>query len=478
MNDPNEKICFKVKIEIPEIASENNSESTEYLGEVIFETNSEFIIKIYFDDSTELDQRVMGWDPKYSYNLLSKFKVTKVISPEYLLHIDFCDYSYNLIRSRFANKESEQNYLTIKSRGIKLIYKANEQLASEIYLNETAFSLIELNYKYDQDFNWNDSPFKWQPVNNVKDYIHFNDIEFVPENNTFIINKSSDKIVNLEKEPRLRIKHVGLTEFQVKEHVIALCDLYSFYTNKKIDWQFSRIYAEGKLFVEIKDVSSEDNKYAHGLFIWEFVQNPLNLIRNVDSKHLINNRELVSRFVERFNYALKTSDETKFMILYSLLEQLRNQYIITGKIDREMAGNPPNPKKVKEEYKFIYGVDKTNSFIKEALEKISQIVDENDRNLFISEVGLKVSAIKLLSMANQFESYFSYLKMDPKEYGLNFSELKSLRDKIFHGRGIDEVDYLKKVNWGDHLPKFTGVLLLKFFGIDDLKEVNNKRLFE
>jgi len=201
------------------------------------------------------------------------------------------------------------------------------------------------------------------------------------------------------------------------------------------------------------------------------------LIRNVNSKSIIDNKELVSKLVERFNYALKVGNETKFMILYNILEQLRNHYILTGQIERDKAGNPPNPNKVRDEYKFVHGVDKTNNFIKKILKQITEIVAPEDKATFESEIPNKVPDIKLMSMSNQFDSYFKFANVDPKKYDLDFEELKGLRNKIFHGRRVDDKGQLDKVNWYEHLPKLTGELMIKFFGIDDLKTIKKKRNF-
>jgi hypothetical protein len=191
----------------------------------------------------------------------------------------------------------------------------------------------------------------------------------------------------------------------------------------------------------------------------------------------VENGEIVSRLVERYNYAINANDEVKFLVLYSILEELRNYYILAGEIEQERAGTPPNLNRVKEEYKFIHGTGKTNTLIIDTLRKISEIVDPNERELFDREISLKVSGIRIMSMANQFESYFRYIGVNPQRYSLDFNELKSLRNNIFHGRPIKDKEYLKKVNWFEHLPRLAGELLIKFFGIRDLKKIENKRLY-
>jgi hypothetical protein len=270
-------------------------------------------------------------------------------------------------------------HFTIRLKGIRLIYEASEAQDSEIYLNHTAFPLIELNYRYSPNFSWKNEEFQFQPLNNIKEFILFNKIKFIPEHNFYVSSKSSEKLVNVKKEPRFRIRHENATADEIRKHAEMLCDLYSFYTNKKVDWQFSRIYADGKLFIELRDTVQEENKFVHGIFIWDFTQNPLNLIRNVDAKRVGENGEVVSRLVERYNYALSANDEVKFLILYSILEELRNYYILAGEIEKERGGTPPNLNRVKEGYRFIHGTGKTNTLIRDALRKISEIVDSEEK---------------------------------------------------------------------------------------------------
>jgi hypothetical protein len=475
-----DRIFFKLTIDIPDLDDldpGSTSSSLEYDAELVFESESVFFIKIFYEDSESLDRKVMSWDPKYSYSLLSKFIVKEVLSPQRLKHIDFGNYYHAGMNSGVFSQEFNKTFFTIKPKGIRLIYEAAEQSDSKIYLNHTAFKLIELNYGYRTNSPQSGKEFRFEALNNIKDFIDFNNIQFIPEHSFFVNNKSSDNLISIKKEPCIRIRHEGISESDVKEHVDILCGLYSFYTNKKIDWKYSKIYADGKLFVEIRDVEEEGNEFVHGLFIWDFSQNPLNLIKNVNANELIANKEFALTLIDRFNYALKANDEAKFMILFSLLEQLRNYYILDGKIETEKAGNPPKLNRVKEEYQFIHGKDKTREYIQSALKQIIEIVDESEKQLFLLEIPLKVSGIRTMSMVNQFDSYFKFAGVDPNSYDLDFQELKSLRDNIFHGKQIPDKDYLNKVNWHEHLPRLTGELLIKLFGINDLKSISQQKVW-
>jgi hypothetical protein len=475
-----EQIFFKLRIDIPDLDKHEpdaQKSALEYVAELVFETNTDCYIKIFFDLKERLDGKVMSWEPHHAYTLLSKFIVTGIIAPDHLKHIDFCHYEYKGMASEKLDEFGKLHF-TVRLKGIRLVYEAAEQRDSEIYLNHTSFPLIELNYRYTQFFSWSKEKFQFEPLNNIKEFIPFNKIEFKPEHNFYVSTKSTDKLVHVTKEPRLKIQHENLTAAEVQIHTEMLCSLYSFYSNKKIDWEYSRIYAEGKLFIEFRDTVQEENKFPHGIFIWDFIQNPLNLVRNVNAGHVVENSEIVSRLVERYTYALNANDEIKFLILYSVLEELRNYYILAGQIEKERAGIPPNLNRVKDEYRFTRSANKTYDFIKDSLKQISEIVVPEEKEQFENEVSFKVNSIKIMSMTDQFRSYFAYVGIDPQRYDLDFKELKSLRDNIFHGRPIKDREYLKKVNWYERLPRLTGELLIKFFGIEDLKKIEKKRVWE
>lgn len=472
-----ERILFKVRINIPDLDKFDPFAQpceTDYEVELVQECNSHYL-KIFFEGNQALDRKIMSCEPNYSFSLLSKFEVVEVISPERLLHVDFCEYDHKGMKSVTID-ESGKQYFTINLKGIRLVYENSHQGDTEVYLNNTAFPLIEMNYRYAPNFPWKNDEFKFEPRNNLKEFIPFEKVRFIPEQNFYISNKSTEKRINIVKEPRLRLRHDNATQSEIMKCVDILCALYSFYTNQKIDWRTSKVYAEGKLTIESRETQEEENKFVHGIFIWDFIQNPLNLIQNVDPLQLISNSDLVLRLIDRFNYAMRASDETKFMILYSILEELRNHYILTGLVEAKPDGTPANLNRVKEEYRFVYGVDKTDSYIGECLISITKIVDESEQSMFADEIPYKVSAIKLMSMSSQFKSYFKFLGVDSLPYELDFKQLKSLRDTIFHGRPIKDKEYLKKVIWYAHLPRFVGELMIKFFGISDLKAIDKKRV--
>ena len=468
---------FKLKINIDNLDSfyPNQEKCSQiYQTELIIDdkNNNEIQLKIFFDDKEYLGEKIMQWNHFNDLNLIDYFQAIEIISPENLLEIDFLNYRCKGMENSTGFYEFNLKYFTIKLTGIKKSFSNTEKSASTIYLNQQSFGLIELNYNYNQHFSWSKEEYNWKPKNKIKEYINFGNISFKPEHNFFNSTKNHLEKISIQKAPKLTIQYNDLNESEIKKHIELICTLYSFYSIENIDYSLSRIYTKDKLHIEIRDVSNNISKDYHGIFRWEFYQNPLNLFINVDSTQLLENSDFYKKIVERYIYSQKTSGESKFMILYSILEQIRNKYILDKKIEKEKAGETPNLKKVTEEYSFNLSKTQTDKFIKKTLENITEIVSEKDKELFKKEIKYKLTPIKVVSMINQFQSLFEYIKIEPKEFDLDFLELKSLRDSIFHGRPISEnLENLNKINLYKCLPKFVGTVILKYSGIENIKEI-------
>lgn len=164
------------------------------------------------------------------------------------------------------------------------------------------------------------------------------------------------------------------------------------------------------------------------------------------------------------------------MILYNILEQIRVQYILEKKIELEKAGDPPKLNKVTQEYEFKESRTQVDKNIRAALEKVSEIIIDDQKEDFKTEISHKVKNIKLMSMANQFISLFNYTNINPSICNLDFDEIRLMRNKIFHGNPIEdlEIEYLEKISRYDRFPRFVGIMLLKYFGIDNLNEIEKK----
>ncbi len=468
-------IVFRVRIDCPELCkyfpASTDKMTYEYDCKLEYSDIDNIKLKVFFKSEESLDRRFMQWAHDYEGNIFSRLSVLEIFSSKDLIEIDLGNSHYKSMKSaEYFN--DQYSYLTIGLYGIRLVYKNREAEDSKFYLNKTSFNLIELGYQYNNKIYQDFEEYTWAPRLRFSEAVPFNDIKFFPEFRFYTLEGNNGEEVRIKKEPRIRVESSNLSEIEIRNHVRALCNLYSFYTQKSIECRVSQIYTNGHFYYEVSRVSEEVMKFPHGMFLWKFFQNPMNLIRNVDSGNILMRQEFVSSIIKRFLYALQSQGETQFMLLFNILEQLRNQYILEGKIEKEKAGSPPNIRKVKEEFSFIYGSDRVRKELKKILNQVTDLLQDSEKEMFDEEMHHKISMIKLMGLANQYESLFQFLKISPNEYGLDFSKVKSLRDSIFHGRPIDEdADFLEYVNYHTRMPIFIGTLMLRYFGIENLDNI-------
>ncbi len=475
------KIFFKLKVNIPSLDTyvKHGLPCTSiYESELIIQedSNREILLKISFEDKEHFGDKILRWNHENDFKLLDKFEIIEIQNEEFSINGDLIDISFSDHKCKGISNSSAYydtsglKFIIINLTGIKLIYKNSSHGNSSFYLNPEAFDLIELNYRYTP--NHYKENFKLEPQNSSKDFIPFNNISFKPEHHFYNHTSLNTSEIIIKKEPRFLIKYNGASELDIKYHVKLLCLLYSFFSNLKISYSISKIYTKNELIVELKDLKHTEIKKEEGIFYFDFSQNPRNLIENVNVSHLLENFEFASKIIDRFNFALKTEGESRFMILYNILEQIRNEYILKGKLEQEKAGEKPNLKNVIEEYKFKTSKSETDKIIKDKLKELIEIIDDEHKDLFKEEVSQKLKPIKVFSMINQFKSLFNCINIDPQEFGLEFKKIKTLRDVIFHGNPIEEYKvFLDEINKYKHFPKFVGIVILKYFGIEDISKI-------
>lgn len=474
-NAQEERIFFKLKINIENLDSQfplGSKLTTDTFKAEFEEDEKGRRIKIFFEQGTGLGTKVAQWNQNNDIDLLSRFEIVEMVQPCELDGLILHNSDYGGLSTGSYNEDGLQ-YFIIQLRGITKVYNSTGQ-TTEFLLNDEGFRAVEMNYEYPSRFDHSKDEYKWTPQNMVKDYIQFEKIKFKPGHNFYKPTKHSDPIVSIHKEPRILVLHENLSEEEVRKHVELLLALYSLYSHSEIDYVCSRIQTPTKVYYHTRAAKKYEHD-GHGGFRFEFRQNPLNLIANVDTTRLLGKHEFVTNLIRRFYSSLEAEPESKFMILYSVLEQIRNQYILDSKIEQEKAGEVPNLKKVVEEFRFTGTRNSQDQFIEEQLTKIAEIVEEEDKQAFLEEIKFKVGNIRLMTMANQFRSLFEHLNIDPAKHGLDFDKIRKLRNTIFHGTPVGgSREYLEQIIKYRQLPKFVGTILFKYLGIDDLSKIEGE----
>ncbi|NWL02583.1 hypothetical protein DM790_17300 [Flavobacterium collinsii] len=212
----------------------------------------------------------------------------------------------------------------------------------------------------------------------------------------------------------------------------GLCLLMSLYWEKKIDF-FNAVLRVNdrenygtrevfKLSGDNPDTSQEFHLKDSYADIYEFAE-------SVDFEKFQSFRELIQDAVPRLIRIKHLDDISVFMILYNIVEKLRN-FFLTAPLNGSAFT-------VKEEFLFTRTDNQTNNFIKNKIKEIGEIVDDKDKKEFDAKAFQKVTFIKKTGLIDQFESFIAYLNLDPGNYNVKFDELIKIRNLIYHGNQPD-----------------------------------------
>ncbi|MDF2455408.1 MAG: hypothetical protein K0R51_1401 [Cytophagaceae bacterium] len=457
-----QRTFFKIRFRISDLDGYGNAgykkSVDQYQAELIIENENEVSVRIFYDELEYLATKVGHWITNNLEDVLSQIEILDIIQPNNLLSIDFSLYEMIGLLDDGSLYEDGNRFFVIKTNGVKKIYLDYQKEESYFYLNEQAFGLIEKVYKYHVNLPWIKS-YKWEPENCNDNYFRFGGIDFRPEHNFYNSTNNREREIVIRKEPRISILHSNLSEDEVVKHVKLICILYSFYSQQNVEYFYTIVFADSKKYVDIKSNRGYIVNDTDGVLSMELKQDPLELIMNVDVTHLLNKLEFVDNIVKRFNHAMEILGESKFMILYNILEQIRNSCIEEGQNNDY-------------KYSFIKKNDETNLVIKSALESIKGIVAENQKLEFDKDIAGKIKTIKLRTMRRQFDVFFEHLGVYPNQMELDFIRIQKLRNSVFHGSISDEEKILlKKLNEHKNFPRFVAIVILRYFGYNNIEEI-------
>jgi len=225
----------------------------------------------------------------------------------------------------------------------------------------------------------------------------------------------------------------SLTDVQLTEYGNIICQLMSFYWQKTIDYFHATIRVIGNPYVKTR----EQFKYSQHP-VDETMEYPLkdryetiyDFIETLDHQKVFSCTGLLNMIVPRIIQAKKVDDVSEFMLLYNIIETIRNHCMTNPINGRTLT--------IKEEYEFVNGKGTTNKKIKNKIKEISEIVKDEDKEDFLSNAHNKVTFIRKTGLKDQFDSLVTYLGLDPTLYNLDFIKLISIRNDIYHGNSPRE----------------------------------------
>jgi len=224
-----------------------------------------------------------------------------------------------------------------------------------------------------------------------------------------------------------------LTKIELIEQGNLLCLLMSFYWQKTIDYFIAAVrvndvqnYQTSEKFKYSNHAVDENLEYdlkSRYATVYDFLE-------SLDYSKLLTCKSLLNEIVPRIIKTKSVDEISEFMLLYNVIEQIRN-YCINSPVNG-------NKLEIREEFKFAMGKTTTNKYIKNKIKEIADIVDDSDRDEFLLKASYKVNFIKKTGLIDQFDSVVTYLALRPETYNLDFKNLVKIRNDIYHGKAPHE----------------------------------------
>ncbi len=342
-------------------------------------------------------------------------------------------------------------YTLLKTTEAQIFYKSHQtgkSLSSFYHLSKQAISIISENYRY-----YSSNIGKWEGINRECTFKKFLGLKF-----RFILTfektKSfahGDSQLILEKNPILELEYEA-TKFDPIE-AESLIKLLSFYTKENIEFHFS-FYNTPKYKVETHKtlistqyrVKPERCKHSSFDSLYSFIDSVS------DPQYFINNYHEFENLVDRFVLTSGLKNELKFMVYFSIIESVRKLLVKSKSID------------IEENFSFK---EKPDSFLNHMLIDNIKRVSQSDVDIYRKSLQGKITNIKRYPMKEQFLKVFGsdQIKVDFKEYNLDFNEVLKLRNKIFHGSILKDYKRVNSIN--QDLEKIASKMIRLILGSED-----------
>jgi len=356
--------------------------------------------------------------------------ISETVSGQAWVHPEFFDFSISsLIEIRETHHfEHEKKQLVLIIDNLYLFENGWYARDARFKLNENVFPHLDNYIHYGQLGNYELGDRFIQ--NTVNRETKFGPVEFVLSFNHYYKYSGTirDILITRDAYLNLRDSTENLKDMELLAFGEDLCLLMSLYWEKNIDF-FNAIlrvndkehYRNREVFRlcnENFDPSTEYDLRDQFATFYDFVQ-------SLSFEKFQIYKGLVHQSVTRFVKVKYLDDISAFMILYNIVEQFRNHFLINSLEGETFT--------IKEEFNFTRSKRKTDDFIKGKIKEIGEIVADTDMDEFDAKASQKVNFIKKTGLKDQFESFVKYLDLNPADYVLPFENLINVRNVIYHG---------------------------------------------
>jgi len=441
-------ICTHIKFKNKglNIAYGFDKEIEDIHAHFIIEDNRIFC-KIYeIRGKSIFSNRIGDWIVENSnFNLFDYVEIVRINSKDKITKIHL-QYSKEIGFKGSTNQyENGKYYILIEMDQLIYEYAKEENEPNniaELFLNDKAIKLVKNYYSF---LSFIIEKNKWKASTRWKQFIkidkYFVKLKFDFETD---FDQNYSKINYL---PLIEIKHdcIEFDEFEIFKNFLQR--ITSFFCNTKVDVVYARIYLKDRKIV-IRKKQNENLKLAStGLFGLGYHKGYKEFLKEINFKYVNRYPDRIIKIIDKYIFLEYLEGEAKFMICYSILENIRNLLL--------------EDYSIKEEYEFLFNKKKTSKHIAKKLKELAEIVVPEEKEIFTSRAYNHVRTIKLLPMYDQLEGLFKQANIS---LPFDLRAIIKVRNSIFHG-SVPKLS-LKELNeMNFNFEIFIGKLILNILGI-------------
>ncbi len=239
--------------------------------------------------------------------------------------------------------------------------------------------------------------------------------------------------INLLRLPYITLPYqYNYSPEEMIELVDKLCTIISLFCHKEVSLFYAHIDYEIKkenrtyrtiLYHDDSKEYIDENEYNIWFDDYFLLEN---LVDAVDQKKLDVCYPLMKEIVRRIIKSLRVDEISEFMLLYNVIEKIRNHFI---KISESMGEKTF----IDEQFNFTVNEEEALAIINNKLNEISEIIEESDKQAFQRKIVGTADHLKLKVMKDQWYKFFDYIKIETSLYGVDLKKLIKTRSRIFHG---------------------------------------------
>lgn len=353
------------------------------------------------------------------------------ISDDHIIDIDFSASRVTNVSLKRDYKNSEYGLTVISLSEISFHYENKTGLnnIAIFHLDDSAYKLVNQYYSFlksEDNTTWN-AKYTNAPIQKLG-------FEFTWRLDFKIDQKKYHNKEIIHKVPLLQIQKIGdIDECDLLDISKLILGLASFFRNENITYHQREIYQNPKKILTYfiaEDSSGKQDGVLGGLIHYGYRGNFHKFLQDANFPKLLPNHADISQIIKRFVFSKFLEAETKFLLLYNLLERLKSICV-----DETTS---------KKEFTFSIPKNKINKKIREKLLAITEFVKEEEKDDFRNQVVNHIKTIKYKKMINQFDPLFDKFHQDFDKSEL--SQLVKLRNSIVHGGKISQVEDVNRAN--------------------------------